>query len=120
VAIVRPITEPELWDEWVASRPPVIQELCRQYPPDRLYRMDGDGHRVTIHGYSEDGTLIVEIRGAYNRLVFERNVFGVDPLRLTECDPPGPDEPCGAVLTEDDAIEAYIDKFRPAAKAWLN
>ena len=29
------LTDPAGWGEWVATRPAVVQDLCRRYPPDR-------------------------------------------------------------------------------------
>lgn len=112
MAIVKPM-DMALWDEWVASRPPEVQELCKRLPPDRLYRMSPNGERVTVFSYNEDGTVTVEIRAEYNMVVFERNVFGVKPDDLEECDLPSPNE-CGvALLTEDEEIDDFVAFVRP-------
>lgn len=77
--------DPKLWEEWVASRPPMIQEMCRKYPPDRLYRMKSTGRLVTMYSYSEDGTVTVNVSSNHNEgLFFDRSVFGVDPADLEE------------------------------------
>jgi len=106
------------WDEWVATRPELVQEMCRRLPPNRLYRMKGKddedkgsgftGHRVTLLSYSEDGTVSVAVGDKYNSVMFCRNVFGVDPDDLEECPLPGPEEVVGAVLTEEEDIKDYI------------
>lgn len=100
------------WDEWVASRPSFIQEMCRCFPPDRLYRLDGTGSRVLIESYCEDGTLTVIVSGEFNACMFERKVFGVKPESLVECDLPEADEPLGALLTEEEDIELAIEEMR--------
>ena len=92
-----------MWSRWLAKRPPAIRTLIEQYPPNRLYQM-ADGHRVTIQGYREDGTVTVDVSGEFNLVAFERSVFGVDPAELVECDLPDPDELLGALLTDRDEI----------------
>lgn len=84
--IVRPLNETE-FEAWLATRPPVIQEMARRVPPDRLYRIDS-GHRCTIYSYNESGTVTVEVTGEFNRVIFGRRVFGIDPATLVECDGP--------------------------------
>lgn len=105
------------WQEWVASQPPCVQELCKRLPPDRLYRMKSTGQRVTILSYGEDDRLRVNITGRYNAIMFDRQVFGIDADDLEECDLPGPDEALGTVLTDDGDVKAYIDAARPAILA---
>lgn len=103
----------EAWNEWVASRPPVIQEMCAKLPPDRLYRLSPTGHRVTLVSYSENGTVTVAVTGEYNALAFSRQVFGINPDDLTECDLPGEDEVLGTLLTDKAEVDKYIDATRP-------
>lgn len=105
------------WAEWVASRPPVVQELCKRLPPDRLYLLKSSGHRVTLISYNEDGTVKVAVTGQFNALTFERQVFGIKPEDLEECDLPKEGEPLGALLTEEDDIKEFIDATRPAVLA---
>lgn len=102
------------WNEWVKTRPDVVRAVCERLPPDRLYRMKSTGSRVTLYSYSEDGTVTVDITGEYNAHVMDRQVFGIDPDDLQECDLPGADEPLGTLLTDDADVEAYIDMVRPA------
>lgn len=104
----------EAWDEWVSSRPKSVQKLCRRLPGDRLYQMKSTGHRVTIYSYAEDGTVTVDVTGKYNALTFERQVFGVKPEDLEECELPAADEPLGATLTEREDVDTFIDAVRPA------
>lgn len=103
------------WDAWVAERPECVRVLCKRLPPNKLYRMKSTGQRVTIAAYAENGTVRVNITGQYNALVFEREVFGIDADDLEECDVPAPDEPVGAILTEEGDVKAFIDLQRPNA-----
>lgn len=92
------LAHPE-WDQWIAARQPVVQDLARRLPPDRLYRIK-DGHRCTILAYDENGTVRVLVSGRFNFILFDREVFGVDPTTLEECDLPGKDEHLGNLFTE--------------------
>lgn len=94
-----------VWDKWVAGRPPEVRVLCERFPPNRLYLLRSSGHRVVPLSYSEDGTLSVAVSGQFNLVAFERKVFGVKPEDLTECNLPGPDEPVGVALTDEQADE---------------
>ena len=88
MAKIAELTDPDAWEEWVSTRPPVVQDLCRRYPPDRLYLLKPTGHRVTILAYNENGTVRIYVSAQWNLLVFEREVFGIDPSDLEECDIP--------------------------------
>ena len=112
VAKIAELTDAAAWEDWVSSRPPVVQDLCRRYPPDRLYSMKPPGQRVTLVSYSENGTVTVDVSAQWNVVTFERQVFGVDPATLEECDLPADDEPTGAVLTAEGEIRAYCDVLR--------
>lgn len=116
MAIVRAMDE-VAWQAWVKTRPEVIQAMCAKLPPDRLYRIKSTGQRVTLHSYSEDGTVTVDITGQYNMLTFARQVFGIRSDDLEECDLPGSDEPVGALLTEEADIREFIDEIRPTILA---
>lgn len=105
------------WNEWVATRPEIVQATCRKLPPDRLYSLQPNGHRVTLYSYSEDGTVTVNVNGECNAIMFDRRVFGINPDDLTECDIPGDDEIVGTVLTEESEIKEHIDLIRPAILA---
>lgn len=78
----------------------MILEMCEKVVPWKLYRMASSGHRVTPVSYGEDGTLTVAVRGKYNYVTMERQVFGVHVDDLTECDLPGPDERVGCYADE--------------------
>ena len=117
MAKIKKIADEESWAAWVASRPPIIQELCALLPPDRLYLLKTSGHRVTLISYSENRTVTVAVSGDFNAVTFEREVFGIKPEDLEECDLPDDDEPLGTMLTDRDDVEAYIDFIRPAVLA---
>lgn len=96
----------------MASRPPVIQELCRKVPAGNLYRLKDAGQRVTIYSYQEDGTVVVAVLGKYNLVAFERRVFGIKPEDLEECEFPTRGEPLGAILTKQEDIDAHIESIK--------
>lgn len=85
---------------WVAERPPHVRVVAERFQPWGLYRMKSTGHRVIVlsFGESEDQsvTLTVHISADFNHLMFERQVFGINPDDLEPCDLPAPDEPTGA------------------------
>jgi uncharacterized protein YodC (DUF2158 family) len=72
---------------WIDERPEVIKAMIAKTPPNRLYSLKPHGERVTIYSYAEDGTVTVYISGQYNCHMFDRQVFGINPDDLTECDP---------------------------------
>lgn len=103
----------EEWDEWVKTRPPIVQEMCKKFPPNRLYKLKTSNHRVTLYSFSEDRTITVIVSGEYNAVVFDRKVFGIKPEDLEECDLPDKNEVLGTMLTEDKDVEKFIDVARP-------
>jgi len=76
--------------------------------------MKTTGSRVTLYSYSENGTLTVNVTGEYNAVIFDRQVFGIKPEDLEECDLPSAEETTGTVLTEKEDVDSYIDLIRPA------
>jgi len=112
MAIIRELDQ-KAWKKWVESRPPLVLALCKKFPPNRLYKMTDSGHRVTIRSYSEDGTLTVNVTGEFNRVAFNRQVFGVQPKDLEECELPGDNELLGTILTDPNEVNEYIDSIRP-------
>lgn len=107
------------WKKWVSTRPATIRAVAEKFEPWSLYRMKSTGDRVTLFSFAEEKngkvTLTVEIRAAFNVVLFERRVFGVDPDDLEPCDPPGPEEATGALMT-DQQVEEHIDALRVAAR----
>jgi hypothetical protein len=77
------------WDAWIQSRPPIIQEMVTKTPPGRLYRYRSTGQRGMIYSYTEDGCVTVIFPQEYNPWQNEnRQVHGIDPQFLQECDFP--------------------------------
>lgn len=102
------------WSQWVAERPDNVRKVAERFDPWTLYRMKDTNQRVTLYSFGEqaDGgvTVTVNITGQFNLIAFDRQVFGVDPDDLEECDLPE-GEPLGEVLNEDEQIE-YINARR--------
>lgn len=111
MAIVQPIVDQAGWEQWLSTRPDVIKQLVARLPPDRLYLLKTSNHRVTIYSYNEDGTVSVVVSGKYNRVLFERNVFGIKPEDLEECDLPPADEETGAGLHGEE-VDQYIEAHK--------
>ncbi len=103
--------EEAAWKEWIASQLAAIRAIAERFDPWSLYRMKSTGHRVTVRGFSEDGTLRVDVTGDYNLVLHERTVFGIDPNDLEPCEIPPPDEPVGSVLS-DEQFEENIEALR--------
>ena len=75
-------------DEWIASRPQVVRDLIAKFPPNAIVRLGNTNG--TVHSYSEDGTMTVNLTWGFNKdywageaLFFDRQVFGVKPEDLT-------------------------------------
>lgn len=100
------------WKKWLDSRSATVRAVAERFDPWSLYKMKSE-HRCTIISFGEekDGgiSLRVLITGQFNRIMFDRQVFGVSPDDLEPCDLPSPDEILGAVLTKDKDIDAFVD-----------
>ena len=107
--------EKKAWTVWVASRPNNVRNVVERFDPWSLYRMKSTGHRVTIHSFSEDGTLTVNITGEFNTILFDRQVFGINPDDLEPCDLPDADEITGTVMTQEQ-VDENIDNLRVAVR----
>lgn len=89
------------WATWVQERPECIRVVAERFQPWKLYRMKSTGHRVVVLSFAEPSdsagvTLRVAVSGEYNLVAFERQVFGIDPDDLEECDLPGPGDVIGS------------------------
>ena len=106
------------WNAWVAGRPPAVRAVAARFEPWKLYRLRSTGHRVTLVSFAEQPggvvTLKVQVNARYNFVAFERNVFGVDPEDLEECDLPAEADPVGSVLSQDDVEAMSPDQLRAA------
>lgn len=112
----REMDEPA-WQAWLETRPVIVREMATRIRPDRLYRMTSTGQRCYVYSYSEDGTVTVIVDGQFNRVLFGRQVFGISPNDLVECELPGPDEDLGdtaaeAGYTDDDIRNILIPRLR--------
>lgn len=87
----------EAWQQWVNEIPEPIKELCKLYPPNKLFELKTTGQKVYVVQYDEslennEHTLTVGIDVVFNKgkMFFDRNVFGIKANDLVECDlPPG-------------------------------
>jgi DNA primase large subunit len=101
------------WNEWVASRPDRVREVAEKFDPWSLYLLKSSGHRVKLHSFQEsvkDGsvTITVLVLGQWNKIAFERNVFGIKPDELEPCELPGPEVEVGTVLNTAEEVQAFI------------
>jgi hypothetical protein len=117
---MEPTVEQEAgYREWVASRPDAVRIVAERFDPWSLYRIKSSNHKVTIvsFGVKDDGevSLTVNVGAQFNLVMFERNVFGIDPDDLEPCDVPSEDEPAGAMLTQGQ-VEGNIDALRVMAR----
>ncbi len=62
--------------------------------------------------YSENGTVTVAVSGEFNAVTFERQVFGVNPDDLDECDLPAKDEVTGVRTTDPEDVGAFCKMLR--------
>ena len=90
MAAIYEVENQELLNDWIASRPPIVQDSIKKYPPHLLY-MNAHGWRCEIVAYNEDGTVNILIPWEYNQQKnaitnYTREVFSVNPGTLTECD----------------------------------
>jgi hypothetical protein len=78
-------TQQKEWNDWIATRPPVIQKLCQEYPPGK-YILKTTNQIISLYSYSEDGTVTVNISCKDNpTLIFDRQVFGISVKNLRRC-----------------------------------
>lgn len=104
------------YQAWIASRPPHVQAVARQFDPWTLYRLTTSGHRVIVRGFDEgeqgEVTLRVVVSGEYNAVVFDRQVFGILPKQVEECELPQPGELLGTALTDPQDIAQFLAQKR--------
>lgn len=104
-----PAEEQEAWDAWVESRPDSVKAVARRFVPWALYRLKTTNQIVTIHSYSENGTVTVDITGDHNLILFDRQVFGINPDDLEPCD--WPEGPVGTLMSPEQ-VDANQDALR--------
>lgn len=117
--LTQPTPEEEAeWKEWVASRPDSVRIVAEKLDPWTLYRMKSTGNRCTLISIFENGTVKVSITGEFNAVMFDREVFGIDPGDLEPCDPPSADEATGAMLSPDQ-VDGNVDALRVMVRSDL-
>jgi hypothetical protein len=101
------------WKEWKETLPETARKNAEKFPPWELLWLptSDSGHRVFPYSYSDNGTLTVVVTGQFNRVTMERKVFGINPEDLTPCELPGPDEPLGVTLNEEQQL-AMVNRIR--------
>ncbi len=101
------------WKQWVSERPDDIREVAERFDPWSLYRLKSSGHRVTLYSISEGSpvTVTVNVLKEFNEIMFERQVFGINPDDLEPCELPAHDEVVGAMMTQDQVYE-NLDSLR--------
>jgi hypothetical protein len=110
-------TEEQLtgYQAWVASRPPNVRAVAERFEPWSLYLHKPTGQRVTVvsFGEQEDGrvTLTMSVSADFNLVMFERQVFGVNPDDLEPCELPSETEATGAILSPEQ-VDEHIDALR--------
>lgn len=95
-------------NKWIKQLPKSCRKIAEKYPPTKLYFDKSCKLRVVIISYYENGTVGTSVLGKYNLITFERNVFGVQPGDLSECDLPSPNEKVGVLLTDEKDIKDFI------------
>ena len=99
------------WAKWVKERPPEVRKIAERFDPWSLYLLKTTGQRVTLASISENDTVTVNVLAEFNLVMHERQVFGINPNDLVPCDLPQPNEPVGALLTEQEVVD-NIDAMR--------
>ena len=106
------------WNGKVKKQPKNVRDVASKLSPWILYRLKSTGDRVIILGFNEgenkEITVRVEINAKYNLVPFERNVFGIDPNDIEECDLPSSGERLGDLGF---TIEQYRDFLKEQKKA---
>lgn len=102
--------------EWAEERPPPVREIALRLRPNQVYYYRPAHQWVLVRSVCEDGTVTVYVIAALNPgLVFERWVFGVDPLDLEEVDVPDHfDLKRRPLIQGDEEVRAFCDALAKA------
>lgn len=110
------------WDAWLAERPDALREAVAKYKLDpwTLYRLKPTGQRVFVVALYEPGDdgkvmLRVGVSGEFNMVTFERDVFGIDPADLEECDLPKVGEQVGTLDLPIEVVKGLRDRYPDGA-----
>ena len=74
--VTDPVERERFWNEWLADRPKIIQEMGEKLKPWHLYRLTTTDQKVTLYSFSEDGTVTVDVVEGRNA---DHRVFGIRP-----------------------------------------
>lgn len=96
---------------WVRELPKKARAVAQRFDLWTLYKLKETGDRVILRAFADDGTLTVIVSGRFNLVMFEREVFGIRPDDLEECDLPAADEPTGTLLSREETF-AKLDQLR--------
>jgi hypothetical protein len=103
--------ELKIYEIWLETLSINEREVMKKYKVWKLYKLKSTNQKITIYSVylndNDEVKLTVIVSSKYNLISFERQVFGIDPEDLEECDLPT--EPVGAILTEEKDINEYIE-----------
>ena len=106
------------YQAWLAGRPPQVRAVAERFRPWELYRLKTSKHRVIVLSFGEtmDGRveLTVLVSGQFNAVMFDRQVFGINPDDLEPCELPTEDEVLGTMMTPEE-VDENIDALRAMA-----
>lgn len=77
-----------VWEEWLAGRPPAIQEVARRYPPNCYRNKNNDRAHYILHAYEEpkdDSPVTVKVIHGADSFAPGFMVFGFKPDDLVVC-----------------------------------
>jgi hypothetical protein len=107
------------WKKWVADRPDNVRAVAERFDPWTLYWHEKTKQRVFVIGFDEvekpgqavKVTLRVGVSGEYNLVTHERQVFGLDPDELVECDLPKDDEQLGSMDLPVEVCKSLLNDY---------
>lgn len=113
-------SQKDMYEQWLAERPESVRKMVADHNLrfDVLYRRKSNDKRVILHALNEDGTVTVSVLCEYNPEtmlpggIFDRNVFGVDPADLEECDLPE-----GVIAIEGNDVDVESEEIQKEIKA---
>jgi hypothetical protein len=113
--------EEQMYNDWVAELPEKVRNIAQKFDVYSLYRLKSTGHRCVIISFDEDVetkeiTLKVSITGKFNKIPFDRIVFGILPDDLELCELPAPNEELGTMLTNVKDIRKLVDIMKYVIK----
>jgi hypothetical protein len=73
-----------VFKEWFDSRPPKIQELIKQFPPNKKYCVQNGSFPATIYSYDEEKNGDVSMKMNIHSPFMPRTVFGIKPNDIKE------------------------------------